>query len=105
MESLDDDLVRSVAMTGPGAALKLACVCKRFRDAIEDGDGAVFDIRRSLLSVGETSLQGDLVHKLSMSLMHVKMATHTRKRNRYGGFLQDFHASNLCGSLPFPRRV
>lgn len=82
---LSGDIVRLIA-NGAEHAVKLACVCKDWRFAIEDGAGVAFDIRRSLLGIGETALQQDLVSALSLSPIHVKLAPHTRKRNRYGGF-------------------
>ena len=94
METIGDDLVCCIAQTGAHVALKMACICKQWREAVESGDGAAFDTRRALIQIGETSLQGDLVSALALSKVHVKMGTHTKKRNRYGGFYHIFsHAA------------
>ena len=75
-------------------AIKLALICKRFREAIEDGEGGAFATRRRLVTIQETSLQKDLITALALSPIHVKLGPHTRKRNRYGGFYHIFtHAT------------
>ena len=97
MDALGDDLVRCVAQTSAEAAIKVACVCKRWRDAVEGGEGGAFDIRNALAAIGETAIQADLVAALALSKMHVKMGKHTKKRNRYGGFYNVFtHASAVA---------
>jgi hypothetical protein len=94
METIGDDLLYCIAQTGAHVALKMACTCKQWREVVEGGEGATFDVRRALTRIGETSLQGDLVSALALSKVHVKMGAHTKKRNRYGGFYHIFsHAA------------
>jgi len=83
---LNEDLVRGVAaqQASGEAATNMALVCRDWRQAIEEGDGEAFDARRSLLSIGETALMSELMDALALSARTVKMATYTKKRNRYG---------------------
>ena len=97
MDALGDDLVRCVAHTSVEAAIKMGCICQRWRDAVEGGEGGAFGIRNALAAIGETAIQADLVAGLALSKIHVKMGQHTKKRNCYGGFYNVFtHASAVA---------
>ena len=80
MDALGDDLVRCVAHTSVEAAIKMGCICQRWRDAVEGGEGGAFGIRNALAAIGETAIQADLVAGLALSKIHVKMGQHTKKR-------------------------
>ena len=67
LASMDADTLRLVGEKGAHVALLMALVCKEWRAAIEAGQGTAFEIRNSLVSIGKTCVQGDLVDALSLS--------------------------------------
>ena len=82
---MDTDTLCLIAEAGSyEVAFTMALVCIDWRAAIQNGVGAVFDVRRSLLTLGGTVLMGDLVSVLALSPTNVKLAPHVRKRHRFG---------------------
>ena len=92
--SLSADLLREIAGTAAEVACKMALVCVEWRSAVEAGVGGSFDVRHGLLCLDETALMGELTVALALSPTTVKLAPHTRKRNRYGGCYNIF--ASLC---------
>ena len=97
MDGLNSDVLQYIASMGVATAIKLGLICKRFREAVEDGEGKAFETRSRLVAIQETSLQKDLVAALALSPINVKLGPHTRKRNRYGGYYHIFtHATAVA---------
>ena len=95
--SLSADLLREIGSTAAEVAFKMALVCVEWRNAVEAGVGGSFDVRRGLLLLDQTALMGELTVALALSPTTVKLAPHTRKRNRYGGCYNIFaHATAVA---------
>ena len=78
------DILRLIGSCGLEVTLRMALVCKEWREAIDDGHSTFYTAWRALSSIEETSLMRDLVSALRLSPARVKEGEH-RKKRRFGG--------------------
>jgi hypothetical protein len=81
---LDHDVLQAISGMALDTALAMALVCTDWREAIEHGNGNVFDTRRALLNLGDTALLTEL--KTTLALTSTKLQVHPHKlKRRFGG--------------------
>ena len=51
MDGLNSDVLQYIASMGVATAIKLGLICKRFREAVEDGEGKAFETRSRLVAM------------------------------------------------------
>jgi len=94
MAHLDHDCLRLLAKD-LSLALRMALVCKGWRDAIDSGVGGHFDSRKRLVSLGETALLTKVTTVLALTPTTVKLYGHQTKRRHGGGLYKIFTHSKV----------
>jgi len=94
MDQLDHDCLRLLAQD-LALALRMALVCKSWRDAMDWGVGGHFDVRKSLVSLGKTALLTEVTTVLALTPTTVKLYAHKTKRRYGGGVYKIFEHSTV----------
>ena len=94
MDQLDHDCLRLLAQD-LALALRMALVCKSWRDAMDWRVGGHFDVRKSLVSLGKTALLTEVMTVLALTPTTVKLYAHKTKRRYGGGVYKIFEHSTV----------